>query len=451
MSDADEEQRQRDIEAEREALRTAPVVQNYFTPGRAAKYPYGVLYQGEFETPSDGTAQAVRLHARALAETGIPLLLRSFSGVVVNADGVAEPVFAAGLPPEVDEEVGHLLSTDIAVMRPVIKHLVIRSVEHLRQVLMPRGAVPLDADNIEQQIAMRDQIYSNTIVYSVWERDRIDEGIARLLARVRQCWVPCSHNRQLLVKSGVPEDRVHVVPHPYLDSDKIHVCTRRPPLVFDGWRRFYSIGRWEPRKGFAELIEAFLTAFRSSDKVSLSIKYSGTGNWPDYPTPEEALARAVAAAPLENAWTPQLAQEAVRTVGGRVKRSKIVQLHFENNVYVSASHGEAWGLPQFEAKLAGNRMVYVPWGGVIDFASDEDVAVPCELQPAHASYKWEHGARWAGYRMEDLVEGLRRARLPERFERQRGFEGRFGLKAVGEKMRILVDAALPRISTLPPE
>ncbi len=129
-----------------------------------AKHPYGVLYQGEFETPTDGTARAVRIHARALAATGLPLALRSFSGVVVNADGVAEPVYAAGMPDEVQAEVGHLLDPSIAEFRPVIKHVVIRSAEHLRQILMPKGAIPL-LDTLEEQIKLRAAIESNTIVH----------------------------------------------------------------------------------------------------------------------------------------------------------------------------------------------------------------------------------------------------------------------------------------------
>jgi glycosyltransferase involved in cell wall biosynthesis len=413
--------------------------ENYFTPSAPAEHPYGILYQGEFETPSDGTAQAVRLHASALAATGVPLILRSFSGVVVSEHGVAEPVHVAGMPSEVTSEVGHILSTDIATFRPVIKHVVIRSAEHCRQLLMPRGAIPLE-DNIEAQMAMRDGIYDNTIVYSVWERDRIDPGIAQHLARVKQCWVPCSHNRHMLIASGVPAERMHVVPHPYRDDDMIHVCTKRPAGYHDGWRRFYSIGRWEPRKGFYNLMRAFLTAFTPEDKVSLTIKYSGNGQWPGYPTPEAALEEALL---RSIGWTDKLMRERITILDGRVKRSMIVRLHHENNIYVSASHGEAWGIPSFDAKLAGNALVYVSYGGVVDFADDDDISVPYRLGPVDPSYKWEHGARWADYDLSDLVDGLRRAQIPETFERPQNFEKRFSMRAVGAQMRDLVDVALP--------
>lgn len=418
--------------------------QPYFAPGADAKHPIGVLYQGEFETPTDGTARAVRLHARALAATGVPLMLRSFSQVVTNGDGVVEPVYVAGMPPEVQAEVGHLLDTDIAAFRPVIKHVVIRSPEHLRQLLMPKGAIPLDAGNIEEQVKLRDDIYASTIVYSVWERDRIDEGIARALARVKQCWVPCEQNRQLLIGAGVPEASVHVVPHPYEPGPIEQLCSKRPPGMHQGWRRFYAIGRWEPRKGFDKLLRAFVRAFKPADKVSLVIKYSGSGNWQDYPTPEQALTDAIDGDWEKCPWKPSELRARVTLIGGRVKESQITKLHFQNNIYVSSSHGEAFNFGAFDAKRAGNALVYIPWGGVCDFAEASDISVPHVMKPAHASYRWEHGAEWADYSVEALAEGLQRAQIPDAFQPPPALERDFSLEAVGRKMRLLVDSAAPK-------
>ena len=53
--------------------------QPFFKEGKDADHPFGVAYQGEYETLHDGTAVAVRKHAVALARTGLPVLLRSFS------------------------------------------------------------------------------------------------------------------------------------------------------------------------------------------------------------------------------------------------------------------------------------------------------------------------------------------------------------------------------------
>lgn len=424
-------------EASEEELAARTAKGNHFAESETAKHAYGVLYQGEFETPSDGTARAVRAHARALAATGVPVLLKSFSNVVVNQYGVAEPVCAVGMPDEVTAEVGHLLNTDIATCRPMIKHVVIRSPQHLRQLLIPRGAIPLDTDDVAQHIALRRLILENTVVYSVWERDRVDAAIAQQLAEVRQCWVPCEHNAQLLVTSGVPQEKVHVVPHPYDDSDQIGLLTQRRPDAHGGWKRFYSIGRWEPRKGFQELVVAFLCAYRPGDKASLTIKYSGSGHWPEYLTPEDTLQLGLRIA-ADNGWTAQNVGEHVKLVGERVKHSQIVGLHMKNNIYVSASHGEALGLPAFDAKRAGNRLVYIPWGGLLEFAADDDLKVPCELVEVHPSYRWEHGARWASARIEDLSAALLAATPPPSFAAPPHLAQRFSPEAVGARMRALL-------------
>lgn len=420
-----------------EELAARTTAGNHFAVGEQAKHARGVLYQGEFETPGDGTARAVRAHARALAATGIPLLLKSFSNVVVNRFGVAEPVHAVGMPEEVTAEVGDLLNTDIATCRPVIKHAVIRSPEHLRRLLMPRGAIPLDMDDVSQHIALRRQIFDNTVVYSVWERDRIDSAIASQLAEVSQCWVPCEQNATLLVGSGVPAAKVHVVPHPYEDGDMIGLLTQRRDGAHDGWRRFYSIGRWEPRKGFQELVVAFLCAYSPGDKATLTIKYSGSGNWPEYLTPDDTLQLGVRVA-AENGWTMQNVHEHVKLIGERLKHSQIVGLHMKNHIYVSASHGEAWGLPAFDARRAGNRLVYVPWGGIVDFAAPTDVQVPFTMAPAHPSYRWEHGAQWASASIEDLTTALAAAAPPASFAADPTLEQRFSMAAVGQRMRGLL-------------
>lgn len=413
----------------------------YVPPSTLAKHPDGVLYQGEFETPSDGTALAVRLHAKALAATGVPLGLRSFSGMVINEHNVAEPVFAAGIPDEVRAQVGHLLDADIGQFRPVIKHAVIQNAAHCNKLLVPPSALLFS--EVAQQIAMRNAIYDNTIVYSVWERDRIDPAIARQLARVKQCWVPCEHNREMLVRSGVPEDRVHVVPHPYEPDALLESCLKRKPRV--GERRFYSIGRWEPRKGMVDLLQAFLMAFTPSDAATLTIKYTG-GQWPGYPTPDETMAGLPRISKIrDRGWNAQSLEQRVRLIDGRLKRSKIVQLHYEHDIYVSASMGEAWGLPAFEARRAGNRLVYVPYGGVSDFAALDDVQVPYQMRDVDSSYRWERDARWAWYDIEHLAEALRAAWPRTEVTAPFDFEERFSMAAVGKLMRDLLEKAAPGI------
>lgn len=395
-----------------------------FAEGTDAEHAYGVLYQGEWETPWDGTCVAVRLHARALAASGLPVLLKSFSGKVVTREGAVEPAAIAGIPQSVKQEVGLLPETSIGMLTPLIKHAVVRSAEQLRALLVPRHVVHPDA---ERMLAMRDAILRATILYSVWERDRVHPDVVQLLRRVRN-WVPCSRNRSVLIESGVPEAQVEVIPHPYDPEDVLCGLVRRKPR--SGAPRFYSIGRWEPRKAYAELLHAFLHAFPPHTDARLTIKYTG-GDWPDYPTPDEAL-RAAAA---WGGWPLDAARRAVTLIGERLPRKDLLRLHFEHDVYVCGSRGEAWCLPAFDAKVAGNRMIHVPWGGTEDFAAPDDIGLAYTLEPVPTSYGWEPKARWATATHGDLVEALRVARPPERFARPERFEERFGLRAVGLQMR----------------
>lgn len=402
-----------------------------FAPGsKPAEHPFAVMYQGEYETPWDGTATAVRLHARALQKTGIPVFLKSFSGIVIDEFGGAESVHVGGLPQAVRLEIGDLDRTTASALLPVVKHLVVRDAEHLKKVIFPRGAIA--RGGVEADIVMRKHIYDSTIIYSVWERDRVDPGIARHLSRVAECWVPCHDNREMLIRSGVPEEKVWVIPHPFDEEDPILKLRRRKPTTA---RRFYSIGRWEPRKGYAELIAAFVSAFQATDDVTLTIKYTAT-NWPDYPSPEAAVLRALdLPAAAKHGWTLGAFKSKVNLIEGRLPRAAIQKLHYQSNIYVCSSHGEAWCLPAFEAWLAGNRLVYVPDGGVRDFAPPEAVRVVLQGRcPVPRSYQWEADAQWAHFTHEHLTLALTQASAPSDYARQLSPE-LFTMKVVGELMR----------------
>jgi len=406
----------------------------YFVEPRKPDHEYAVMYQGEFETPWDGTAVAVRAHARALAQAGVPVLLRSFTGTTVDEHGNPRPAHSVDPDPKVEREVGALQLTTAKHYFPVIKHLVVRDAEHLKRAVIPQGAVDKDFEKLAE---MRRQIFASTIVYSVWERDRVDPGIVKILSRVAECWVPCWANHRMLAASGVPEHKLFVVPHPFDPVDPILKLQRRRPDP--AWRKFYSIGRWEPRKGYDTLVSAFLSAFTPLDRAILTIKYTG-GKWPGYPTPEETLDRCEQDLALQSkGWTREKIRERVKLVEGRFPRQAILELHYRNNIYVSSSHGEAWNLPAFEACLAGNQVVYVPSGGVDDFVGNGHVAVaPCGSAPVPKSYGWESDARWVSYGPHELAVALDKATAPTTHDVEvtKGIDLRgYSLEAVGAFMK----------------
>jgi glycosyltransferase involved in cell wall biosynthesis len=194
-------------------------------------------------------------------------------------------------------------------------------------------------------------------------------------------------------------------------------------------RRFYSIGRWEPRKNQHGLLRAFCAAFHPDDDVSLTLKWHGF--WRDYAPFEVVISQLEEQFPIWRGRT----RERITTHPSHLPADQILRLHFENNIYLAPSCGEAWCLPAFEAKVAGNRLIHTPYGGTRDFAGDADFDLPFELEAVPASYGWPEGSQWARPDHDALVAALRAAQVPERFERSADFEARFNLQAVGRRMR----------------
>lgn len=397
------------------------VTEAYFAPGSAADHPHGLLYQGDYQHEADGTAIAIRLHARALHAQGVPMLLKPFSGVVLSPRGVYEPLHVAGIPERVQEEVGDLPRTSISQLFPLIRHMVVHKTEDISNRLM-RGAVG-SLESPELLLKARQAIYGNSVLYSVWERDRISHVMARELRRLGDNWVPCEQNAQMLRKSGV--DNVFVVPHPYDPASPLVLLTRRKPYPD---KRFYFIGRWEPRKNPVKILRAFAEAFSPGEPAKLTMKFHG--NWADYPTFEET----VGAICREGKWTKAQLLDHVTDIRGILRPDQIVKLHFDNNIYLAPSSGEAWCLPAFEAKLAGNLVIHTPYGGTADFCEDRDLALPFSMEEVPPSYGWSVGSQWACIDEHHLAGLIKQLQLPGEFVRSQSFQERFSLQSVGTLM-----------------
>ena len=403
----------------------------YSAPGSPAKHAWGIEYQGTFEGEMDGTARAVRLHARALAATGLPVWLHSFTGRFLGPDGMIQS--AEAMSQKIKDEVKELTRASIGTLRVRIKHAVVppNGSDFLRSWILPRYVLAQSSPEEMQAL------YRQTIVYSVWERTTIEPTVAAILRRVGECWVPSTHNAELLREHGI--ERVTVIPHPWEGSSRLATATGAAGASRE--KRFYAIGLWQPRKGFHELIGAFLTAFRPGDPASLTVKFKEFG-WRGYPTPDESVMHWLSDGRVrKNGWTIENLAPALRLRENFWTEAQVEDLHLESNIYVSSSHGEAFGLPAFDAKLCGNRMVHVPWGGTKDFASEGDIALPFELERVPESYRWEPSAKWASLDFEALVSALQKVEVPTEFQRNAYVESaRFD--RVGALMRARVEEVM---------
>lgn len=403
----------------------AELEQHHAAPGEPALLPMGVVYQGDWKRFGDGIARHVRDQAVALATAGVPVWLQA-----VNEQGLLD----GELEPQVLKDVGHLRHVTLSSIPICIRQIIFRDAASLRALILPAGARLAGKEG-------EDTVYRSTIVYTSWERDRIHGSMVEILQRCGQVWVPCERNRKAFVESGVPTEKVFVVPYPYDPASEV-CCIPAPrgsESAPDG-KRFYAIGKWEPRKRLHQLVGAFLTAFTPRDRASLTIKTHGWGSWSEYPTIEESIAHwSESAIARSRGWTPEAMNRRIRIIASKIPESEIVDLHRKNNIYISAGAGEAWDLPAFDAKCAGNRMVYVGFGGPEDYADESDVRVGwSHMEPVDADYGWEPDARWAAVSRELVAQALLEVEPPPRRIHPPSFNRRFSRHAVGESMRFLV-------------
>lgn len=408
-------------EPENQNARSTNVSEAYFASGSAAEVEQGVLYQGDYQHEADGTGIAVRLHARALSSAGVPVLLKPFTAAVLNDRGVYEPIHVKGVSERVQAEVGDLPNASIGRLFPQIRHFVVHKPEDISKRLM-RGAMGA-LDNPELLMQARKAVYGSSVLYSVWERDRIPDAMARELRRMGDNWVPCQQNVEMLRASGVTN--VCAMPHPYDPSSPLLHLTRRKPMTT---KRFYFIGRWEPRKNPVLLLETFAKAFRPGDDVHLTMKFHG--QWEGYPSFDQTVEHILE----DGVWTREQLLSQVTPVRDQLRPDQIVKLHFENNIYVAPSSGEAWCLPAFEAKLSGNRVVHVPYGGTADFCEEQDCEVSYHMGPVPETYGWAPGSRWAIPDEEHLCSILMNILPPGEYVRTQQFEEKFSLETVGKRM-----------------
>lgn len=402
----------------------------YAAPGIPALYPAGIVYSADWKGAADGTAKHAREQVLALAAAGVPVRLETlFSNNVLDVD-LSQ---SARL-------VQYLEHVTFSRTLLAIRHLVVGgTAEYLKAAICPR------ASSLTPEAAA--QVAKSTIIYTPWERDTVAPEIVEVLRGVGQVWVPCIRNFNVFVAAGI--EQTYVVPYPFHSPDHTIAAPRGREESPTG-KRFYNIGKWEPRKNHHRLLGGFLLAFQPTDKASLFIKTSPFGgSWQKYPSPEDSIRFWLDEPDVRaRGWDSASLDRLVRIVDKKVSDEDIRAIHEKNNIYVSASHGEAWDIPAFEAKCAGNTLVYTDFGGPEDYTDGRDVVVLTQPANVHPDYNWEKDAGWGDYSVETLAAAMRAAMPPVTRIVSPRLMRYFSRHVVGEQMKRLIQKLVPQIEEI---
>ncbi len=208
------------------------------------------------------------------------------------------------------------------------------------------------------------------VVVQPWEFGSLPEQWVKDLANVDEAWVPSEYVRRVYVDSGIPANKVFVVPNG-VDTAKFNPQAAPMKLPTVKKFKFLFVGGTILRKGPDVLLKAYLEAFTAADDVCLVIKDFGGKNVYAGQTFEEKIraAQALPNAPQILYLNDELAPEA------------LPGLYRACDCLVLPYRGEGYGLPVVEAMACGLPVMVTAGGATDDFVRDEfGYRIPAQRQ-----------------------------------------------------------------------
>jgi glycosyltransferase involved in cell wall biosynthesis len=222
------------------------------------------------------------------------------------------------------------------------------------------------------------------------------------LAEVDEVWVPSRFNAGTFTAAGVDRTKVRIVPQ-FVDQGWLQMTAA--PYPGHGVFKFLSVFRWQERKGWDVLLQAYLQEFDADDDVELILRVDPFG--PDSSDIHSAIRSMVRR--VRPHRPPRL-----RLLPSPLPPAGMKRLFAAAHAFVLPTRGEAWGRPFMEAMACRLITIGTAWGGHLDFMdADNSLLVDCELVsvPESAAREWPYfrGQTWAEPSIGSLRSCMRRA------------------------------------------
>ncbi len=194
------------------------------------------------------------------------------------------------------------------------------------------------------------------VIIQPWEFTTLPKRFVDIFLQADELWVPSNFTRQAYINSGIPFNKVQVVPNG-VDPNLFQPNGRVFELQTKKKLKFLYVGGTTFRKGFDVLLQSYVSAFTSKDDVVLVVKDMGT----------ESVYRGQTSEEMINAVINTPGSPEIIYIKEYLTEEEMASLYRACDVFVSPYRGEGFSLPALEAMASGLPVIVTEGGATEDF------------------------------------------------------------------------------------
>jgi hypothetical protein len=244
------------------------------------------------------------------------------------------------------------------------------------------------------------------IAITTHETDRFPKDWVDAIAQSDGIIVP-SYQNMVSLKQWAIKPPVTVVPHCF-NAEKYEKKYPKLELkdVNEDTVKFYSIFQHTPKKGLDQLVQAYYLAFQDCpDEVTLILRVYINSEY----TPTDT-AKITQFINYFKQLIPLKKYPPIALISHHLNDKEVCSLHQHNDIFVTASKGEGWCIPAFDAMGFGSTPIAAPWGGMAHYI-DSLVGFPLDYELVPCISMFTTRENWAQPLLSSLITQMQRAKF----------------------------------------